>query len=78
MQAAVPGCLEVLPATYSMGRAILAGLMVGAGTALGNGCTSGHGIAGLARYVRNLTYMCCSINTVSHRLHSYTRTCHRV
>lgn len=27
----------------------LAGLLVGYGTRLGNGCTSGHGIAGLAR-----------------------------
>lgn len=28
---------------------ILAGLLVGFGTRLGNGCTSGHGICGLAR-----------------------------
>lgn len=28
---------------------ILGGLLVGIGTALGNGCTSGHGICGLAR-----------------------------
>lgn len=28
---------------------ILAGLLVGVGTRLGNGCTSGHGICGLAR-----------------------------
>jgi uncharacterized membrane protein YedE/YeeE len=27
----------------------VAGLMVGAGTALGSGCTSGHGVCGLAR-----------------------------
>ena len=27
----------------------LAGLLVGAGTRIGNGCTSGHGICGLAR-----------------------------
>ncbi len=27
----------------------IAGLMVGAGTALGSGCTSGHGVCGLAR-----------------------------
>lgn len=27
----------------------IAGLLVGAGTALGSGCTSGHGICGLAR-----------------------------
>lgn len=27
----------------------LAGVLVGAGTALGNGCTSGHGVCGLSR-----------------------------
>jgi uncharacterized membrane protein YedE/YeeE len=30
----------------------LAGLLVGYGTALGNGCTSGHGVCGLARLSR--------------------------
>lgn len=29
---------------------IVAGLLVGMGTRLGNGCTSGHGICGLARF----------------------------
>ena len=28
---------------------ILAGLLVGFGTQLGNGCTSGHGVCGLSR-----------------------------
>ena len=28
---------------------VLGGLLVGIGTGLGNGCTSGHGICGLAR-----------------------------
>lgn len=28
---------------------VLAGLLVGAGTQAGNGCTSGHGVCGLAR-----------------------------
>lgn len=31
------------------GGALLAGLCVGIGTGLGNGCTSGHGVCGLAR-----------------------------
>ncbi|MDT0683236.1 YeeE/YedE family protein [Roseicyclus sp. F158] len=31
---------------------ILAGLLVGVGTALGSGCTSGHGVCGLARLSR--------------------------
>lgn len=30
----------------------VAGLLVGFGTRLGNGCTSGHGICGLARFSR--------------------------
>ncbi|MFO1046747.1 MAG: YeeE/YedE family protein [Geminicoccaceae bacterium] len=29
--------------------ALVAGLLVGIGTTLGNGCTSGHGVCGLAR-----------------------------
>ncbi len=32
-----------------IGFAIAAGLLVGAGTRLGNGCTSGHGVCGLSR-----------------------------
>ena len=31
---------------------VAAGLLVGAGTRIGNGCTSGHGICGLARWSR--------------------------
>lgn len=37
-------------AVVSMPWLIAAGLLVGAGTRLGNGCTSGHGICGLARF----------------------------
>ena len=33
----------------NLGGMALAGLLVGAGTALGSGCTSGHGVCGLAR-----------------------------
>lgn len=31
---------------------VLAGLLVGLGTQMGNGCTSGHGVCGLARLSR--------------------------
>jgi uncharacterized protein len=31
------------------GTLLLAGLLVGIGTTLGNGCTSGHGVCGVAR-----------------------------
>lgn len=33
----------------SFGALVLAGLMVGVGTRCGSGCTSGHGVCGLAR-----------------------------
>lgn len=39
---------EVL-VTSSVPLLILAGLLVGFGTRLGNGCTSGHGVCGVAR-----------------------------
>ena len=35
--------------TSSLPLLIAAGLLVGFGTRLGNGCTSGHGVCGLAR-----------------------------
>jgi uncharacterized membrane protein YedE/YeeE len=35
--------------TRSSGALVLAGLLVGFGTRLGNGCTSGHGVCGLSR-----------------------------
>jgi uncharacterized membrane protein YedE/YeeE len=37
------------PVAGSTGLLILAGLLVGYGTRLGSGCTSGHGVCGLAR-----------------------------
>lgn len=37
-----------LPAGYA--GTVAAGLLVGLGTAMGTGCTSGHGICGLARF----------------------------
>jgi uncharacterized membrane protein YedE/YeeE len=36
-----------MPANYAI--IVVAGLLVGFGTRLGNGCTSGHGICGIAR-----------------------------
>ena len=47
----------------------LAGLLVGFGAALGSGCTSGHGICGLARLsprslVAVLTFMLAAVITV--------------
>ncbi len=41
---------------------IIAGLLVGVGTAIGSGCTSGHGICGLSRIsLRSLVATCCFV-----------------
>jgi uncharacterized protein len=46
-------------AVVSMPVLMLAGLLVGAGTVLGSGCTSGHGVCGLGRRsVRSLIAVC--------------------
>jgi uncharacterized membrane protein YedE/YeeE len=47
--------LALRPASFgrssaSLPVAIVAGLLVGFGTRLGNGCTSGHGVCGLSRF----------------------------
>ena len=39
----------VAPSTRTVGVVALAGLLVGIGTRLGSGCTSGHGVCGLTR-----------------------------
>ncbi len=42
-----------IPATFpAPGLLIIAGLIVGFGTRLGSGCTSGHGVCGLSRLSR--------------------------
>jgi uncharacterized membrane protein YedE/YeeE len=47
----MPSAFTPLPGdTISLTRAALGGLLVGIGTALGNGCTSGHGLCGLSRF----------------------------
>lgn len=38
-----------LEITSSLGLLVIGGLLVGFGTRLGSGCTSGHGVCGLAR-----------------------------
>lgn len=48
---------------------IIAGLLVGIGTDIGNGCTSGHGICGLSRLSRRslvavLVFMASAVATV--------------
>jgi uncharacterized membrane protein YedE/YeeE len=59
-----------LPAVdLGTGGLIVAGLLVGAGTRIGRGCTSGHGICGLARFSKRsaaavATFMATGIATV--------------
>lgn len=41
--------------SYSVTKLILSGLLVGFGTQLGGGCTSGHGVCGISRFsIRSL------------------------
>jgi uncharacterized membrane protein YedE/YeeE len=46
---AVAGYAPALRDRPGLGVIVLAGLLVGFGTRLGSGCTSGHGVCGLAR-----------------------------
>lgn len=43
------GRWPVVPIATGHGALVLAGLLVGFGTRLGSGCTSGHGVCGLSR-----------------------------
>ena len=64
----LPGSLQVtvhLPA----GTLIAGGLLVGFGTRLANGCTSGHGVCGIARLSKRsiaatLVFMSAGVLTV--------------
>ena len=40
---------QVTVPTRPLALVVVAGLLVGYGTQLGNGCTSGHGVCGLSR-----------------------------
>lgn len=54
---------------FPTGALVFSGLLVGYGTQLGNGCTSGHGICGIGRIsmrsiVATVTFMLVAIVTV--------------
>jgi len=56
--------------TGSAPRVIVAGLLVGFGTRLGNGCTSGHGVCGIPRLAKRsvfatLTFIAFGIGIVA-------------
>jgi len=49
---------------FGLGWAALAGLLVGFGTRMGGGCTSGHGVCGLGRRsLRSLVAVCVFMAT---------------
>jgi uncharacterized membrane protein YedE/YeeE len=47
--AAIVAPAAIGPSVRSIGAVLIAGLLVGFGTRLGNGCTSGHGVCGVSR-----------------------------
>ena len=65
----IAGLKDLVPVVSNLGY-VLAGLLVGFGTKLGNGCTSGHGICGLARFSKRsfaavITFMSTGILAAS-------------
>ena len=57
-------------AVQSVGELVLAGLLVGIGTVMGSGCTSGHGVCGISRMsprslVATLTFMIAGMAMVA-------------
>lgn len=59
----------ILQTHASTSHLVLAGLLVGFGTRLGSGCTSGHGVCGLARrsprsLAATATFIACGMLTV--------------
>lgn len=65
--------LEITKGTSYLGYA-LSGLLVGFGTKLGNGCTSGHGLCGIARlskrsFVAVGTFLLCALAISTLRYH---------
>jgi hypothetical protein len=63
------------PAMPGWGIVVVAGLLVGFGTRLGSGCTSGHGICGIARFsprsvAATLTFMIVAMLAVAIMRHA--------
>lgn len=61
--------LPTAEVSASTGTLVVAGLLVGVGTRLGAGCTSGHGVCGISRFsprsiVATLTFMAAGFATV--------------
>lgn len=65
-----PGLFAAMPASRPMLVIAIAGLLVGYGTRIGNGCTSGHGVCGLSRFsirslVATITFIATGAVTVA-------------
>lgn len=68
------GARPALELDIGLPGAVIAGLLVGAGTGRGRGCTSGHGVCGLARLsqrslVATVVFMVVAAATVFVRRH---------
>lgn len=65
--------LKIVPAmlpNVGLPTMVVAGLLVGFGTRLGNGCTSGHGVCGISRLswrslIATVTFMAAGMVTVA-------------
>ncbi len=73
---------QIAPAMFavhidrSLATIVVAGLLVGVGTRMGNGCTSGHGVCGISRLsprslVATVTFMATGALTVFLALHVF-------
>lgn len=63
------GLAERSEPVAGLGVLVLAGLLVGFGTRLGNGCTSGHGVCGISRFslrgiVATMVYLATGVAAV--------------
>ncbi|MBX2840117.1 MAG: YeeE/YedE family protein [Gammaproteobacteria bacterium] len=65
----INGKLPSIQITHSPVVLAIGGLLVGTGTVIGNGCTSGHGVCGLSRFsvrslVATMIFMLAAVITV--------------
>jgi len=63
------GTAVVIELRASLPLLVVAGAIVGFGTSMGSGCTSGHGVCGIARLstrsiLATITFMSCGVLTV--------------
>ena len=77
MAYALAAKLPVLRIDATFGALIAAGLLVGVGTRYGSGCTSGHGVCGLARLsprsmLATVTFMAAGAATVFATRHVFS------